>query len=89
MTKRQESIIERYRKSNYDELYKCYGRVSTEKIKAWERCKALCASHDGSGLRVIGHGSWQFSAGFKCEKDGKKVLCYITKVGIEYIPMND
>lgn len=87
MNKRQTEIVNSYNRSNWTGLFDCYGSVSKAKNDAWNRCVALMNSHDGSNLRVIGRNGYQFSAGFKCKKDGKQVLCYITKAGIEYIPM--
>lgn len=79
MTSRDKIIVGNYMDSDVDELYKCYGRVSSDKQKHWAHCRALCYQHGGRDLRVISSNRYVFTAGFQFEKDGKKYLMYISK----------
>lgn len=78
-----EYVSRQYRLSNMDELYKAYGRCSAAKMRAWENCKKLCKEYNGWGLKVLGVGSWQFSAGFLFadEETGAVKVMKITKSG--------
>lgn len=90
MTQREQSVIERYNRSEKTELYHAYGKMSTEKRKAWDKCVALRASHNGNNLKIIGANRYQFSAGCIYTNDeGKKCLLYITKAGTETIQMEE
>lgn len=79
MTKRNQSIVDRYNRSDEYELYQAYGSISSAKMKAWEYCKELCYKKTGTGLKIISHNSFQFTAGFTYEENGKKYLMYISK----------
>lgn len=54
-----------YVRSTDYSLGDAYGRYSSAKASAWRYCEELCEKHSGWGLKVIGHSSHFFSAGFK------------------------
>ena len=90
MNQRQASIVERYNRSDKDELYQVYGSASSKKWEAWRRCLALKSSHNATDLRIIGANRYQFSVGCKFTDDeGNKCLLYITKAGIETIVLEE
>ena len=79
MTKRDAGVIESYNRSSYTELSQCYGSYSSKKQNAWNYCKELCMSKNGSGLRILSRNVYQFTAAFKYEENGKQYLMYISK----------
>ena len=79
MTKRNQGIVKSYERSEKSNLNQCYGRFSKAKADAWEYCKELCKSKDGSGLKILSANVYQFTAGFKYEENGKQYLMYISK----------
>ena len=79
MTQRDSYIVRNYEQSTAYSLYSVYGTFSQAKANAWEYCRRLCADLNGRGLKVIGANGFQFTAGFKYEKDGVEYLMYITK----------
>ena len=69
-----------YRMSNMENLYDAYGRPSDAKLQAWTYCRKLCYEHGGRALKVIGAGTFTFSAGFLfTDENGKACFCWITK----------
>ena len=80
MTKRESQMVQSYRRATATDLYGIYTTFSSKKAEAFNYCKSLMKEHNGSNLRVIGGGSWQFSAGFEFkDEDGKDCIMYITK----------
>lgn len=82
MNKRQQSIVDRYHASDMTELYHAYKSVSSKKCEAWDKCKKIYADHETriSPLKVIGAGSFRFSAGFEfTDPDAGHIrFCYIS-----------
>ena len=81
MTKKMRDAYNRYCDSDIDSLYRAYGRCSEAKRKAWEGCKKLCLEKNGADLRIIGHNTSFFSAGFIFEEGGVKKFMFITRGG--------
>lgn len=81
----------RWQNSSDVDLYHAYGSFSQAKANAWEDCKRLEAEFTGTGLRVIGHNSMQFSAGFTGvdPETGEVMFMYITKTKDWYAPITD
>lgn len=82
---------DRWERSSDCELYHVYGSFSQDKAKAWEYCKELEAKFTGTGLRIISHNGWKFSAGFTgVDPDtGEVMFMYITKSKDWYAPITD
>ena len=78
MTKVQRGKYESYCRSTDYSLYDCYGSFSHAKARAWEYCENLCRQKEGWGLKVVGHNSCFFSAGFLYEESGKQMYMHIT-----------
>ncbi len=58
--------IEQWRASKATKLSDVYGRYSKAKENAFEYCKHICYEHyDGRNLKIIGHNSNIFTAGFE------------------------
>lgn len=79
MNARMENAYRSYNYSNMFELWDAYGRCSQSKRNAWEYCKALMNEKNGYGLKVISANTFQFTAGFEYEENGKNMFAYITK----------
>lgn len=83
MNKRMAGAYRAYLNSDIDELYKAYGRCSQAKWDAWEKCKSIMREKHGQRLRIIGHSTWKFSAGFVYEEDSKQMFAWITDADIK------
>ena len=79
------SAYRRYGLSDIDDIYKAYGRPSSSKVHAWDRCKKMCEKYDGYGLRIIGKNCNYFSVGFIGTVDGKKAFVFITADNDRYM----
>lgn len=79
MNNNQRYLYERYLRSNEYSLGDAYTRYSAKKRDAWDRCRALCFKKHGTGLRIVSHNGYMFTAGFLFVEDGKKKMMYITK----------
>ena len=77
-TQRGQQMCRAYKWSNKYNIHSAYDRPSLRKINAWEYCKKLCEENNGYGLKITGHNTCTFSAGFLFNKDGSTYLCYIT-----------
>ena len=60
----------------YDDIRTAYTKPSAAKIAAWESCKALCASFNGSRLRITARSCHFFSAVFQYVEQATGALCY-------------
>lgn len=82
---------DRWQRSSDCELYHVYGSFSQAKANAWEHCKALEAKFTGTGLRIISHNGWQFSAGFTGVDPvtGEVIFMHITKSKEWYAPITE
>ena len=65
----------------YNDIFAAYTKPSAAKVRAWDRCKALCAEFGGKDLIISGKSSMAFSAVFKYieRATGALCYCYITK----------
>lgn len=94
-TKQLKRAYKQYRKSDNYDLRDCYGRFSEAKAQAWDYCIDLYLKYNGYALKVIGHNSMQFSAGFVGEiadavtGELKKAFFYITRDYDRYILLDD
>ena len=79
MNARMENAYRNYNYSDMYELWDAYGRCSQSKRNAWDYCKGLMHKMNGYGLKVISANTFQFTAGFEYEENGKKMFMYITK----------
>ena len=69
-----------YLMSDMENLYDAYGRFSNAKQEAWNYCRKLCYENNGRGLKIVGAGTYTFSAGFLfTNENGKLCFCWITK----------
>lgn len=69
----------RYLKSDEYDIWDAYKQPSRRKEKAWEACIEDCEKHDGHGLKIAGHNTCTFSAGFLFNDDfGNEIYCHIT-----------
>lgn len=83
MTKLMRDAYRRYRDSELYSIYDAYQRPSKAKRDAWKHCLDLMMCYNGEGLRVIGHNTSFFSAGFVfTDKDGRDRFAFITKGGM-------
>lgn len=76
-----------YCDSNMSSIWDAYKTPSYHKAQAWRHCEALCESLNGWDLRICGHNSMFFTAGFKAIVDGARVFVYITKENEYYCPL--
>lgn len=73
-----------YCMSSYETLSDAYGRYSEAKSKAYDYCIDLMKRFNSDDLRIIGHNTYMFSAGFTFDVldsetyEVKKAFCYIT-----------
>lgn len=81
----------RWQNSSVINLNHAYERFSQAKANAWEYCERLEAKFTGTGLRIISHNGWQFSAGFTgVDPDtGEVMFMFITKSKDWYAPITD
>lgn len=63
-----------------NQLSEVYGRYSSAKAHAWERCERICAELDGRNLCITSNNRYVFSA--QCEfehpENGRPMVCHIT-----------
>lgn len=78
MTKKQNSIYNRYCNSSDYELRHVYGRWSDAKENAMEYCKAQMYKRHGYGLRIVSHNVNVFTVGFKFDEGNTEMFMYIT-----------
>ena len=78
MRTREARAYESYRNSYMYDLWDAYDRFSHAKRNAWEYCKNLCEEKNGHGLKIISKNTFQFTAGFEYEENGKNMFMYIT-----------
>ena len=68
-----------YLRSEEYDIWDAYKQPSRKKEVAWEACVKDCEEHNGYGLRVAGHNTNTFSAGFLFkDEDGREIYCHIT-----------
>ena len=81
----------RWQNSSDTELYHVYDSFSQAKANAFEYCRRLEAEFHGTGLRIVGHNSMQFTAGFTGvdPETGEVMFMYITKSKDWYAPITD
>lgn len=78
---------EAWKKSEMTCLEDAYNAPSEFKQYAWARCIAICEANNGYNLRIIGHNSQTFSAGFVYFKDGRCIFVWITKDKVRQMPV--
>jgi hypothetical protein len=79
-----------YNRSNEYDIWDAYNRPSYRKERAWEACERDCENHNGYGLKVVGHNTCTFSAGFMFnDDDGRKIYCHITPYYDRYLLLED
>lgn len=66
--------------SRGNQLSEVYGRYSTAKAHAWERCERICAELDGTNLCITSNNRYAFSAQieFVSPENGRPMVCHIT-----------
>lgn len=79
MNARERNAYERYMRSTAYSLYDVYDSFSKSKSDAWEYCRKLCMEKRGGWLKIISANTFQFTAGFEYEENGKRMFMYITK----------
>lgn len=77
-TEKAQAMFRAWKLSDCFDIYEAYSRPSGAKVIAWHTCQKQCEEKNGYGLKITGHNSSFFSAGFMFEQDGKKFLQYIT-----------
>lgn len=80
-------VYEAWKRSEMKCLEDAYRAPSEAKQYAWARCIAICKVNDGCDLRIIGHNSQKFSAGFVYFKDGQRTFVWITKDHVRQMPV--
>lgn len=78
---------EAWKRSEMKCLEDAYKAPSEAKQCAWIRCIGLCKGNNGCDLRIIGHNTQKFSAGFVHVKDGRSVFVWITKDKVRQMPV--
>lgn len=73
-----------YSPRNYksaSDIYTAYKTPSVHKVRAFERCKSLCARLNGYDLRIAAAGHQTFSVVFRFTdaETGKPCVAYITR----------
>lgn len=88
MTKRNESIINRYKKASATDVKDVYTKPSKLKLDKCKECRQKMVDMNGEGFRILGANSYTFSAAFKYKnQDGKNILVFITKDSTTEIEM--
>lgn len=80
MTKLQKGLFETYKRATAEDLWQVYGRCSSAKRAAMERCREIQREMSGWRGRICSANSYLFTYGFlykDCE--GNICLCYITR----------
>lgn len=69
-----------YERSNTNSIYSAYGKPSSAKVAAWNYCRRLCDSMNGTGLKVVNFNTFMFTAGFESvdPETGVILFTYIT-----------
>lgn len=84
-TKAIRDAYEGYKRSTARHLHNLYGRFSSKKARAFERCAEICAEYGGENLKLFNANTDFFSAGFTANIDGAPVFVWITKSYIRYM----
>jgi len=78
MTKKQQAMVDSYRKATATSLREVYFSWSMKKEQAFDRCRAIQYELSGHDGRICSANSYQFTYAFLYEKDGKQYMCYRT-----------
>lgn len=81
MTKKQQTMLNNYRRAECTSIHQCYRNPSSYKVEIAEMCLRLCAGMEGEHPRFFNANCYVFSFAFTydCKQDGKKHLFYRTK----------
>ena len=80
------SQYKRYKSSLEYDIWDAYKNPSHRKEKAWEMCIQDCKNHNGHSLKVVGHNTCTFSAGFLfIDDDHREIYCHITPYYDRYL----
>ena len=79
-----------YLRSDEYDIWDAYKQPSRRKERAWEACIKDCEEHGGYGLKIAGHNTSTFSAGFLFrDEDGNEIYCHITPYYDRYMIVNN
>ena len=78
MTKKQENMLDSYKRMTSEYLYQIYKSCSAAKMEAYDACRRLQNEMKGYAGRVEKCGSFFFTYAFKYMENGKEYLCYMT-----------
>lgn len=91
--KRVRNAYENYLRSNYTDLGQCYTQPSWTKRDIYDYWSSRIYTDYGCNallsLKIIGFNSMVFSLGFTFTDNDKKVFCYITKVRVSYMLIDE
>ena len=60
-------------------IHHVYGRMSYEKLRAWEQIQDEMSRHDGFGLTILSYNAYMFTCGYFYYNDlGQKILVHRT-----------
>jgi len=76
-----KQLLAMHNRSVYESIWQAYKEPSRAKEQAWLLCKALCDEYRGRSLKVLGRGTYTFSAAFLYDNNESGLLriVYITK----------
>ena len=78
MTKKQEALLDNYRRATATKLADVYKSWSAAKERGWNYCENLRAQLGGYGVRVPSANTFQFTYAFRFMLNGQEWLCYCT-----------
>lgn len=64
MTKKQEQLLNNYKRATLTELYQCYANPSQAKRNAYVCCRGKCYGMGGFGFKICGYNCTMFSVGW-------------------------
>ena len=73
--------------SHGNQLSEVYGRYSSAKAYAWERCERICAELDGRNLCITSSNTFVFIAQFEFlhPENGRPMVCHITPAQVKAV----
>ena len=85
-TKRAQRIIDSYERSSNYSLWDVYVSFSKAEAEAFESCKRKMEELQGSGMKITGACTNNFSCGCLAIVDGQKGLLYFTYRHTYFVP---
>ena len=80
------AMLLKYKNSNKTLLTDAYKKPSSNKNRAYKRCREMMSESHGEDFKITGSNCHTFSAAFVFLDEGRKMLCYITRDHTYVVP---